>query len=154
MRRISSKLTWWHKKGFPIGWVLYCSVFVVGAIGGWLGGNLPFPVVLIPLSMIVFMFILQWMLGIVQSLDEVFLSDDQVLVRKNSIEDSFPITNIINVAACWMSHPESITLTLREPCRFGREIVFLAPHRWWSFPLQHPLAEELIRLAHGLPIER
>ena len=151
MRRISSKLTRWHKKGFPIFWVLFCGVFVVIAIDGALAGKLPFGVVMIPAGMIAFMFILRWILGISQSLDEVYVSDDIVIVRKNHVEDSFPITNIINVSG-EMGNPQRITLTLREPCRFGREIVFLPPHHWWPF-CRHPLVEELIRRSRPLPVD-
>lgn len=153
MRRISSALTWWHKKGFPIAWVLFCSIFVLIAVREALNGKLPFPVVLIPIGLIAFMFILGWCLKLFQLLDEVFLSEDTVVVRKKDAEDSFPITNIINVTASEMSNPETITLTLREACRFGRELVFLPPLRWWPFPRRHPLADELIRRSHGLSVD-
>jgi hypothetical protein len=81
--------------------------------------------------------------------DEVFLEDKEIIIRNRGEEDRFPITNIINVEAPLLMSPERIVLTLKEPCRSGREIVFSPPFRWWPFT-RHPIAEELIRRARGI----
>ena len=81
--------------------------------------------------------------------DEVFLDGDMVLVRKDGIAARFPVRQIINVEASMMTNPERITLTLREPCELGREIVFTPTFRFHLFS-RHPVTEELIGMANGL----
>jgi len=77
--------------------------------------------------------------------DAVMIDEDMIVVRNRGQEDRFPITQSINVKASKFENPERIVLTLKDPCRFGREIIFLPPGRWWLFS-RHPLVEELIRL--------
>ena len=145
MRQISSKLTVGYKLVFPIVWFGSLAAFVVVAISGALNRQF----LLIPLAMAIFgYFLMRWLL--LPLVDEVYLSEDRLILRNRGDEDSFPVTNIVNVVASMMTNPERITLTLRSPCRFGHEIVFCPPYRWWHFT-RHPFAEELIRLAHSLP---
>ncbi|MCI0379863.1 MAG: hypothetical protein L0215_19960 [Gemmataceae bacterium] len=82
-------------------------------------------------------------------IDQVWLAGEELIVRNRGDEDRFPVTNIINVEAS-LGNPERITLILREPCRFGREILFIPPTRWWPLS-RHPLADELIRRINKLP---
>jgi hypothetical protein len=148
-RRLSSKLTWWYKRGFPIYLFAFIALFTLFVILAGVNQPVPAPVYLFPAVMAVFGYVLlRWL--VFPLADEVFLSDDQIIVRNGGEEDSFPITNIINVEASLMVNPERITLTLREPCRFGREVIFSPPVRWWPFT-RHPLAEELIRRVNHLP---
>jgi hypothetical protein len=78
--------------------------------------------------------------------DEMYLGQDELIVRNGGEEERVPLSNVINVNATVMTNPERITLTLREPSKFGKEIVFEPPLRFWHFG-RHPLAAELIQLA-------
>jgi hypothetical protein len=81
--------------------------------------------------------------------DEVFLDEDEVIVRKNGKEIRFPVRQIMNVDSSMMTNPERITLMLREPSELGREIVFSPTHRFHLFS-RHPIAEELIARSNGM----
>lgn len=152
MRRISSPWTWWYKRGFPILWFGFLALCVLLVALAAPGQQAPPEMVLVPAGMALFGYVLmRWL--VFPLADEVYLSDDLVIVRSGAEEDSFPITNIINVESSRMMHPERITLTLREPCRFGREVVFSPPTRWGLALTRHPLADELIRRANGLPAD-
>jgi hypothetical protein len=78
--------------------------------------------------------------------DEVFLNGNEIIIRNRLKLDKFAVTNILNVDLT-MSNPELITLTLKQPCPFGKEVTFSPPMRFWPFG-DHPVARELIELAH------
>lgn len=148
MRRISSSLTWWHKKGFPAFWFGFLALFTVIWIPGIFLQQVPAPTLLVPVGMAVFGYLLmRWL--VFPLLDEVWLEGDQIVVRNRGEEDRFPIANIINVQAELFVNPERIVLMLKEPCKFGREIVFSPPFRWWHLR-RHPLADELMRRVHHI----
>jgi|SRR5579862_1536112 len=108
--------------------------------------------ILIPLAMGVFGYVLCKVL-VFPLADEAYIDGDDIVIRNRGDEDRFPISNIINVDASMMINPERITLTLREPCKFGDEIVFSPPARIGMF-LRHPLAKELIRMADQQRLSR
>lgn len=154
MRRISSKWTWWWKSVFPALWygfLIFATVAsLIGAKAPGNQANPPIPLLLaIFVGMGVFGYVLtRWL--IFPLMDEVYLADDHLLVRNRGEEDTIPLDNVVNVEGSVMMSPERITLTLREPSRFGREIIFCPPFRWWTLT-RHPLADELMRLVHKLP---
>ena len=76
-------------------------------------------------------------------MDEVWIDEDQIVIKNREEEDSFPLQNIVNVESSIRLNPERIILTLREPCKFGSRITFEPPFRWWRFT-KHPLAAELM----------
>ncbi|HEX2476529.1 MAG TPA: hypothetical protein VHK01_17380 [Lacipirellulaceae bacterium] len=79
--------------------------------------------------------------------DEVYRDGDQIIITNGGEVDQFAVTNILNVDSSLMTNPERITLTLKKPCLFGSEVTFSPPMRFWPFG-RHPLARELIELAH------
>jgi len=81
--------------------------------------------------------------------DEVWIDGDDIVVRNDGQEACFPITNIIHVENSRFMNPERITLTLKEPCAFGSEIVFSPLSRLLTIT-RHPIAEELNCRAHGV----
>ena len=83
---------------------------------------------------------------IFELVDEVFLNGDQIIIRNRRKVDKFAVTNILNVNLT-MSNPERITLTLKQPCLFGKVVTFSPPMRFWPFG-NHPVARDLIELAH------
>lgn len=148
MRKISSSLTFYHKRLFPIFWFGFLGFIVLlGVAHGWRKGFSLAPI-LVPAGMMIFGYLIMKRL-IFGLADEVYLNNDIVVVRNGGDEDCFPVTNILNVNASQMANPERITLLLRTPCKFGDTISFLSPTRWWPFS-ESPIAAELIRSAHGL----
>jgi hypothetical protein len=148
MRKISSKSTWWNKKAFPAMWFGFLGVFMCVLIPGVTQGQAPAFLLLWPLGLAVFGYVLMREL-VFSLMDEVWIDGDDIVVRNRGEEDRFPISNIVNVDCSVMTNPERIVLTLRTPSEFGQEIVFSPLSRWWPFS-RHPLATELIRLAHRL----
>lgn len=147
MRRISSCWTWWNKKAFPVLWFGFLAIFSFVVLIGIMERKVPAPVLIFPFVMAAFGYaIMQWL--VFSLVDEVWIQNDDLVVKNNGDEDCFPIRNVINVDSSYFSNPERIVLTLKEPCRFGREIVFSPPIRWLRFS-RHPIAEELIRRARG-----
>lgn len=115
-----------------------------------IGGEIPMkelPIWVLAMSIMggfgyVFMRFIVWPI-----VDKVFLDVDEIVVRDRGKEDRISVANILNVDASTMMNPERITLTLREPCSFGKEIVFIPSFRFFPFT-RHPIAAELIALAN------
>jgi hypothetical protein len=76
--------------------------------------------------------------------DEVFDEGDALRVRFGSDEERIPLTDVINVGYTQFVNPPRITLTLRQPGRFGREVSFSPPRRFFSPFVRNTLATELI----------
>jgi hypothetical protein len=148
MRRISSKWTWWYKKAFPLFWFGFLGLFTIGWSFGVIQQKVPAPTLLLPLVMAAIGYVLmKWLLF--PLVDEVWIDQNEIVVWNSGQEGRFPITNIINVEDSQFMNPERVTLTLKEPCALGSEIVFLPPLRLLHFT-RHPIAQELIQLANGL----
>jgi hypothetical protein len=76
-------------------------------------------------------------------LDEVWDEGEALLLRNDGQEDRIPLTNIINVSQATFTNPPRITLTLRHPCRFGKDVTFSPSARLNPFS-KDPIAVELI----------
>ena len=76
--------------------------------------------------------------------DKVWDDGDTLVIRNKGKEERIVLSNIMSVSGTRFTGPERITLTLREPCSFGKEIAFLPPFRRLPFFTRHPLVRELI----------
>jgi hypothetical protein len=151
MRQISSRMTFWHKRLFPAFWFGFLALWTSFAAPAIIKGGAPIFILFMPIGMAAFgYFLMRWL--VFPLADEVFLDGDDLLVRKNDTEARIPVCQILNVDSSVMVNPERITLTLREPCAFGREIIFSPTYRFHFFS-RHPIAEELIARAHGLEVK-
>jgi hypothetical protein len=140
-------MTFFHKRLFPLAWFGGVAIFAAIGIVEIARNQAPLFVVFVPIGMLLFGFFLMKRL-VFDLLDEVYLDNDHIVIRNGGAEDRFRVQNILNVDCSVMTSPERITLTLHEPCGFGSEITFSPPTRLWPFG-RHPLAKELIQLAHG-----
>ncbi len=148
LRRISSRWTWWHKNAFPMIFFGFLGLFTLAWMVGVIQQQVPAPPLLIPLGMAAFGYVLmRWL--VFPLADEVWIDSEDIVVRNSGQEERFPITNVLNVESQLFTNPERVILTLKQPCGLGREIVFSPPQRWWRLS-RHPIAEELIRRAHGI----
>jgi hypothetical protein len=78
--------------------------------------------------------------------DEVLDAGDALIVRFGSEQERIPLSEIINISYTYMQNPSRVTLTLRTPSRFGKEVSFMPPQRFFPFA-KSPIVAELIERA-------
>lgn len=85
-------------------------------------------------------------------LDEVWDEGDSLILVKEDQRETIQLADIINVSDTYMINPPRITLLLREPCRFGREVVFTpaSGFRFFKVFQRNPIAQELLQRVHKL----
>jgi hypothetical protein len=122
---MSSKMTFYYKRIFPIIWFGFLAVFIVVALLKGLGS---FLVVTVLLAIISYQFMKRMVFNLV---DEVFDVGDALLVRSGGQEERIALADIKNVNySPYVSPPQvTVTLSLRRSTVFGDTIVFCAPFR-------------------------
>jgi hypothetical protein len=144
MERISYGGTFLYKVVFPAFWFGLLTLLM--AMGVFTAGRKQPIFIIQPLLMVVFGYFLfrklVWTLA-----DEVQDGGDYLLVRKGSIEQRIPMTNIINVSMSQFTNPKRLTLRLRNPCELGDEIAFIpqVPVFQWNPFARNAVVEDLIR---------
>ena len=143
MKRISSECTFFYKRIFPTLWFGFLAVSVVVVLFGKITGNAPLLLFLLtPLLMALLGYFIMKQL-IFDLVDEVYDNGDSLTVKNKGQEDLIRFINIVNVSYSTAVNPARITLSLKEPSKFGKEITFSPP--MGSLPFKkHPLATELI----------
>ena len=144
-KRISSRNTAFLKRAFPVIWIGILTMFLVVAYSSARNGPSP-PVIVYIVPVVLFAigyFVVRRL--VLDLADEVYDEGDALRVRFGNDEERIPLTNIINVSYAGMTNPQRITLTLRTPGRFGRQVNFATPSRLFG-PLfgDNPLVNELI----------
>jgi hypothetical protein len=144
MKRISSRSTVFYKRIFPLLWFGFIAVFVITAL--WASRRthgVAVPFLVMPVLMAVIGYVLFRRL-IFDLVDEVWDDGDALIVRNAGTEERVALKNIINVGFSTMINPERVTLTLREPSHFGKEITFSPPRRFLAFFSRSPIINELL----------
>ena len=142
-RRLSSKMTFFNKRIFPVIWFSIPALILLGgSVAAWKGAQIPFQLIVVPVGLIVFGFIILKLL-VFDLLDEVWDEGETLVLRNNGQEDRIQLANIINVSYATFTNPPRITLTLRHPCRFGKEMTF-SPLTSLNPFSKNPIAAELI----------
>ncbi|MBU6474911.1 MAG: hypothetical protein KGL10_03340 [Alphaproteobacteria bacterium] len=151
MRRISSKGTFFYKKIFPVVWFSFLAVFL--AAGLFAKGPQAPPkalLLVIPVLMTGVGYLVMKNL-IFDLLDEVWDDGDNLVLLNGGDRDTIRVSDIMNVSDTHMVNPPRITLLLRAPCRFGREISFSPPRgSMFSVFKKSPIAQDLIARVHKL----
>jgi hypothetical protein len=75
-------------------------------------------------------------------MDEVWEDAAYLEFRRNGEQDRILVSNISEVKGTMMQNPDVISLSLNKPCRFGSEISFLPPHRFFRWT-EHSIVREL-----------
>jgi len=123
MELLSSKLTFFMKWVVPVVWTVGIAVFVGIALATHAWGKDPAmlmtPVIMLLAGTIMYK-VLIWNLA-----DEVRDGGNVLIVRKRSIEERVPLSEIINIGITQFTNPQRLTLRLRTPGKFGDEIVFM-----------------------------
>ena len=147
MRKISSGLTFWIKRVFPIVWFGVLAIVAVIEILASSAGRSPLP--LITLAVPALMALLGYVLmrAVVFDLaDEVLDAGDALVVRRNRDQIRIPLADIINVDSTPFVNPPRVVLTLRTASRqLGRKIAF-SPQRPFSLNpfATNPMIDDLI----------
>jgi hypothetical protein len=144
IRRISSRATFFHKRVFPTFWFGFIAVFLLVAMpaiiikGEW--SQIVF--LIVPVFMLIFGYFLMKKL-VFDLADVVWDAGDTLIVKNKGQEEHIPLSEIMNVSYTFFSSPPRVTLTLRHPGRFGKEVVFCPQVSWNPFA-KSPIIEELI----------
>jgi hypothetical protein len=148
MRRISSGMTFFYKRIFPVVWFGFLALFIAtpfiapmfgGTISGSSLGFFLAPVVM----MIVGYFTMKKLLF--DLVDEVLDAGDALVIRNGHLEDRVALSNITNVGYAQFMNPPRVTLSLRNPSMFGDRISFCAPVSIMPTFSTSPIIEELIK---------
>jgi hypothetical protein len=146
MKRISSKLTFFYKRAFPVlmlGFLLL--FFALGATATSRSANAP------PAA---FFFLVAAFIGVVSFLlfkklifdlvDEAWDAGDALIVRNKGQEDRILLSDIMNIGYTQFVNPPRVTLWLRTPSRFGEKVAFCPPVGLSPFA-ESPIVGDLIR---------
>jgi len=138
MPLMSSKMTFFYKRIFPIIWFGVLAVFIlVGLLKG--AGSLL--VVTVLLAIVSYQFMKRMVFYLV---DEVFDVGDALLVRSGGREERIALADIKNVNYSPHMSPPQVTLSLRRLTVFGDTIVFLPPVRRMMPLSSIPIIDDLV----------
>ena len=144
MSLISSSLTFYYKRVFPVIWIGGC--ILIGGLGIYAGqskGSGLFPLAIV--MPIIFMFGVYFMKKYVFDLvDEVLDDGDALVVRNSGQEQRIALADITNVSYAAMTSPPRVVLSLRHPTIFGDQVAFCAPVQIMTFS-QSPVIIDLIK---------
>jgi len=143
MQRISSHGTILGKRIFPLMWFGILAFFMIAPLLGRRSqGELSAGFFIVPVIMAVVGYYVMKKL-IFDLADEVSDAGDSLIVRFGSEQERIPLSEIINVNYSYMTSPARVTLTLRTPCRFGKEVTFSPPRRFLPFA-KSPIVADLL----------
>jgi hypothetical protein len=103
-------------------------------------------VLIIPLVMAAFGFGIMHKL-VFDLMDSVYDAGDHLVLHFKGQDETVPLSNIINVSHTQLMNPPRITLTLRQPCRFGTKVAFCPATSWVDYKslgFTNAIADELI----------
>lgn len=144
MPLMSSRMTFFYKRIFPVIWFGFLAVFfLIALIQGLAAPSISYlPFLIVPVAMAIFGY--QIMKRMTFNLvDEVFDLGDALLVRNAGQEERIALADIKNVNYSPYMSPPQVTLSLRRPTVFGDTIVFCARLRLIPFS-PNPMIEKLI----------
>lgn len=143
MNLISSRWTFFYKRLLPAVWFGFLAVFSISTIfAATSRGNVPVQFWFVPILMAGFGYFL--MKNLVFDLaDEVWDAGTELVVKNKGQQERVALSEIVNVSYSVVASPQRVTLTLRRPTPFGKEVTFAAPITWIPFA-KSPIIEELI----------
>ena len=144
MPLMSSKMTFFYKRVFPVIWFSFLAAFfLIGLVKSRAGdpiSNLPSLIIPVVMAIIGYQIMKKMSFNLV---DQVFDLGDALLVRNGGQEERIALADIKNVNFFPYMSPPQVTFSLRRPSVFGDTIVFCAPAR--LMPLSpSPTIEKLI----------
>jgi len=145
MTRISSRMTFFYKRIFPVLMLGFLLLFISMMISAARSSANPPPAFLfiIILAFVVALCFFIYKKLIFDLVDEVCDDGDALIVRGKGQEDRIPLSNIINVGYTQFVNPPRVTLWLRTPGLFGDRVSFNPPASFSPFAV-NPIVEELV----------
>jgi hypothetical protein len=155
MRRISSKMTFFYKRIFPVFWFGFLILFIAIPLffGGAQNGPPPFLFLIVPLIMLGFGYFVMKKL-VFDLVDEVWDDGETLLIKNGGEEQRVALRDIKNVSYSTVINPPRVTLSVRQPTTFCDQIAFVAPVRLVPFttsPVINDLIERVDRARQGRP---
>ena len=141
-KRISSQMTFFTKRIFPVMWFGFLSIWTIAAVVGVLFSDAPAPMLLVPCVMAPIGILVMRHL-VFDLADEVLDEGDSLVVRKGRVTERIRLAEIKNVSYSGFTNPRRVTLTLRRKTRLGDEISYAAPTTFSPFS-KHPSVNALI----------
>ena len=145
MKRISSKMTFFYKRVFPLLMLGFLLLFVTAALATQRSANAPpaafFLLVAGFMAVVVFVIFRKLIFDLV---DEVWDAGDALVVRNKGREERILLPNIINIGYTQFVNPPRVTLWLRTPGQFGDKISFCPPVGFSPFAVS-PIVDDLVR---------
>jgi hypothetical protein len=144
MRRLSSKMTFFYKRVFPVVWFGFLILFIALPLiaGGGRHAATPFPFLIVPLIMIGVGYFMMKKL-VFDLVDEVWEDGDSLVVKNRGQEEHVAFRDIKNISYSQFMNPPRVTIATRTPTVFGDQITFAAPARFIPFA-SSPLIDDLI----------
>jgi hypothetical protein len=147
MTRISSRMTFFHKRVFPAMWfgslsLMFC-VGTIEAIGKQQFVNI-IPAVVIPLFMAIFGYCMMNMMQSFDLVDEVWDCGESILIKNRGHDYQFGLSDFMSLSYAEFGNRPRVTLWLSEKSEdLGKGVVFILPFR---FPLymMPPVARDLM----------
>jgi len=149
-KRISSRNTFFVKRVFPVVWFGGVALFLATALAASMHARAKAPLVIFIVPLLMFGFGYWLMRRLVFDLaDAVYDEGDALRVRFGGAEEHIPLANIINISYSGLTNPPRATLTLREPCMFGKEVTFSPIQKVFGPLLRttNPIVADLIERA-------
>jgi len=147
VRRISSNRIRYYKRVFPeiyFGFLGFFFVVALIIVATDKTVDLKFALVFLVLPIVLALFGHFIMKRFVFDLvDEVWEDGDALIIKNKDQQERIPLSDIVNVCDTILMNPPRITLTLRYPSRFGKEVTFSPPRKLFSLS-RNPVAIELI----------
>jgi hypothetical protein len=147
MRLVSSKMTFFNKRVFPVLWFGFLILFIGLSLFSGAGRNAasPLPFLIVPAIMIIFGYFIMKKL-VFDLVDEVWDDGDSLLVKNRGQEQRVALSDIKNVSYSPFMNPPRVTLSLRRPTIFGEQITFGAPLRFVPFSTSPVIADLIERV--------
>jgi hypothetical protein len=145
--RISSRNIFFFKRVFPLLWFGFIALFTVAALFALIRAAKPAGVVILigPVCMTLLGYFLMRRL-VFDLADEVYDEGEDLCVRIGDQEARIRLDNIINVSYAGLTNPPRVTLTLRQPSVFGKEVTFVPIQKIFGplLRLSNPIVSDLI----------
>jgi hypothetical protein len=156
MRRLSSTMTVFYKRVFPVIWLLFLVLPIVALRNLPTRGGYPLWPSFVPALMIFIVGFVLYRKLISDLVDEVWLDGDQLLVKNRGQQALAALADVININASTLTNPRRITVMLRTDSRFGRDITFIpaSPIGFMSAFKPDPIATDLIERVDAIRQER
>jgi hypothetical protein len=150
MTPISSKMTFFYKRVFPVIWLgglllvfVFDALFFSGLISGDFQGSIILFLIGPPfLAVFGYLMTKKVFFGLV---DEVLDAGDAVIVRNAGQEERISLSDIKNISYRPNVRPPQVTLSLRRQTVFGDTIAFLVPDSGKAISFRtSPVIDDLI----------